>query len=163
MAPEALGSRKPARRAAVRARCRRPAGECDSPSGLHGAAGRGVQNMCSSCRGDGRVRRVDTIEVRIPAGVQTGSRVRVAGRGNAGTNGAPPGDLYIITDVKPHPFFDRRGDDIYTTVPVTVTRSGAGRKDRSAHCGTGVCCCVFLPGRTAAAEVAPSARRAFRR
>jgi molecular chaperone DnaJ len=92
-----------------------------------GGSGR-VQNLCKACRGDGRVRRVDTIEVRIPAGVQTGSRVRVAGRGNAGTNGAPPGDLYIITDVKPHPFFDRRGDDIYTTVPVTVTEATLGAK-----------------------------------
>jgi len=92
-----------------------------------GGSGR-VQNMCKLCRGDGRVRRVDTIEVRIPAGVQTGSRVRVAGKGNAGTNGAPPGDLYIITDVKPHPFFDRRGDDLYTTVPVTVTEATLGAK-----------------------------------
>jgi molecular chaperone DnaJ len=92
-----------------------------------GGSGR-VRNICRPCGGDGRVRRVDTIEVRIPAGVQTGSRVRVAGRGNAGTNGAPPGDLYIITDVKPHPFFDRRGDDLYTTVPITVTEAALGAK-----------------------------------
>jgi DnaJ-class molecular chaperone len=80
------------------------------------------------CGGEGRVRRVDNIEVRIPAGVQTGSRVRVPGRGNAGTFGAPPGDLYIITDVSPHPFFDRRGDDLYTTVPITVTEAALGAK-----------------------------------
>ena len=92
-----------------------------------GGSGR-LQNMCKLCGGDGRVRRVDTIEVRIPAGVQTGSRVRVPGRGNAGTGGAPPGDLYIITDVKPHPFFDRRGDDLYTTVPITVTEAALGAK-----------------------------------
>jgi molecular chaperone DnaJ len=92
-----------------------------------GGSGR-FRNMCRLCGGDGRVRRVDTIEVRIPAGVQTGSRVRVAGRGNAGTNGAPAGDLYIITDVKPHPFFDRRGDDLYTTVPITVTEATLGAK-----------------------------------
>jgi molecular chaperone DnaJ len=92
-----------------------------------GGSGR-LRNICRVCGGDGRVRRADTIEIRIPAGVQTGSRVRVPGRGNAGTNGEPPGDLYIITDVQPHPFFDRRGDDIYTTVPITVTEAALGAK-----------------------------------
>ena len=92
-----------------------------------GGTGR-VRNICRLCGGDGRVRRADTIEVRIPAGVHTGSRVRVPGRGNAGTSGEPPGDLYIITDVQPHPFFDRRGDDIYTTVPITVTEAAIGSK-----------------------------------
>jgi molecular chaperone DnaJ len=87
-----------------------------------------TENLCRLCGGDGRVRRADTIEIRIPAGVQTGSRVRVAGRGNAGTGGEPPGDLYIITDVQPHPFFDRRGDDIYTSVPITVTEAALGAK-----------------------------------
>jgi molecular chaperone DnaJ len=92
-----------------------------------GGTGR-TRNICRTCGGDGRVRRADTIEVRIPAGVQTGSRVRVPGRGNAGTGGEPPGDLYIITDVLPHPYFDRRGDDIYTTVPITVTEAALGAK-----------------------------------
>jgi molecular chaperone DnaJ len=92
-----------------------------------GGTGR-VRNICRTCGGEGRVRRSDTIEVRIPAGVQTGSRVRVPGRGNAGTAGAPPGDLYIITEVQPHPFFDRRGDDLYTVVPITVTEAALGAK-----------------------------------
>jgi molecular chaperone DnaJ len=92
-----------------------------------GGTGR-LRNMCRACGGDGRVRRADTIEIRIPAGVQTGSRVRVPGRGNAGTAGEPPGDLYIITDVQPHAFFDRRGDDIYITVPITVTEAVLGAK-----------------------------------
>jgi molecular chaperone DnaJ len=92
-----------------------------------GGTGR-IRNICRVCGGEGRVRRADTIEIRIPAGVQTGSRVRVPGRGNAGTAGEPPGDLYIITDVQPHPFFDRRGDDIYTTVPITVTEAALGAK-----------------------------------
>jgi molecular chaperone DnaJ len=87
-----------------------------------------IRNICRLCGGDGRVRHVDTIEVRIPAGVQTGSRVRVPGRGNAGTSGAPAGDLYIITDVQPHSFFDRRGDDLYTSVPITVTEAALGAK-----------------------------------
>jgi molecular chaperone DnaJ len=84
--------------------------------------------MCRACGGEGRVRRAETIEVRIPAGVQTGSRVRVPGHGNAGTAGAPPGDLYIITDVQSHPFFQRRGDDLYTVVPITVTEATLGAK-----------------------------------
>jgi molecular chaperone DnaJ len=92
-----------------------------------GGTGR-TRNICRTCGGEGRVRRADTIEIRIPAGVQTGSRVRVPGRGNAGTGGEPPGDLYIITDVQPHPFFDRRGDDLYTTVPITVTEATLGAK-----------------------------------
>ena len=92
-----------------------------------GGTGR-VQAMCRACGGEGRVRRAETIEVRIPAGVQTGSRVRVPGHGNAGTHGAPPGDLYIITEVKPHPYFDRRGDDLYTIVPITVTEAALGAK-----------------------------------
>jgi molecular chaperone DnaJ len=92
-----------------------------------GGTGR-VRNICRVCGGEGRVRRSDTIEVRIPAGVQTGSRVRVPGRGNAGTAGAPPGDLYIITDVQPHPFFVRHGDDLYTVVAITVPEAALGAK-----------------------------------
>jgi molecular chaperone DnaJ len=71
---------------------------------------------------------METIDVRIPPGAHTGSRVRVAGYGNAGTTGGPPGDLYIITRVQPHPFFERRGDDLYTTVPVTVPEASLGAK-----------------------------------
>jgi molecular chaperone DnaJ len=92
-----------------------------------GGAGR-VGIPCRTCGGEGRVRRNETIDVRIPAGMQTGSRVRVAGRGNAGTHGAPPGDLYIITKVEPHPYFDRRGDDLYTIVPITVSEAALGAK-----------------------------------
>jgi molecular chaperone DnaJ len=87
-----------------------------------------LQSVCRNCGGEGRVSRVDTLEVRIPPGAQTGSRVRVAGRGNAGMHAGPPGDLYIITNVQPHPFFERRGDDLYTTVPITVTEASLGAK-----------------------------------
>jgi molecular chaperone DnaJ len=92
-----------------------------------GGSGR-LRNMCRNCGGEGRVQRVETLDVRIPPGAHTGSRVRVAGRGNAGVQGGPPGDLYIITKVEPHPFFDRRGDDLYTTVPITVTEASLGAK-----------------------------------
>jgi molecular chaperone DnaJ len=91
--------------------------------------GRGkLRTMCRNCGGEGRVARMDTLDVRIPPGAKTGSRVRVAGRGNAGMHGAPPGDLYIITKVEPHPFFERRGDDLYTVVPITVTEASLGSK-----------------------------------
>src|SRR6266566_3511466 len=92
-----------------------------------GGTGR-IRSMCRVCGGEGRVRRAETIDVRIPAGVQSGSRVRVPGHGNAGTHGAPPGDLYFITEVKPHPYFERRGDDLYTVVPITVSEAALGAK-----------------------------------
>ncbi|HXW55062.1 MAG TPA: molecular chaperone DnaJ [Candidatus Cybelea sp.] len=87
-----------------------------------------LRSVCRNCGGEGRVPRVDSLEVRIPPGAKTGSRVRVAGRGNAGLHGGPPGDLYIITNVQPHPFFERRGDDLYTVVPVTVAEASLGAK-----------------------------------
>ena len=92
-----------------------------------GGSGR-LRTVCRTCGGEGRVRRSDTIDFRIPPGAQTGSRFRVPGRGNAGTLGAPAGDLYVITRVEAHPFFERRGDDLYTVVPVTVTEAALGAK-----------------------------------
>ena len=92
-----------------------------------GGGGR-LRTLCRTCGGEGRVRRTEAIDVRIPAGVQTGSRVRVPGHGNAGLLGGPPGDLYIITNVQPHPFFERRGDDLYTVVPITVSEATLGAK-----------------------------------
>jgi molecular chaperone DnaJ len=92
-----------------------------------GGTGR-LRTVCPTCRGQGRVQRTETLDVRIPAGVNTGSRVRVPAKGNAGTHGAPPGDLYIVFDVQPHPYFERRGDDIYTRVPITVSEAALGAK-----------------------------------
>ena len=68
------------------------------------------------------------MEVRIPAGVQSGTRLRVPGKGNAGTLGAPSGDLYINVRVEAHPFFQREGDDVLIRVPVTVSEAGLGAK-----------------------------------
>lgn len=87
-----------------------------------------LRTACKTCGGEGRVRRTETIDVRIPAGVASGGRVRVHGKGNAGTMGAPGGDLYLVIEVKPHPFFERRGNDIYTKVPVTVSEATLGAK-----------------------------------
>ena len=87
-----------------------------------------LRTLCKTCGGEGRVRRSETIDVRIPAGVSNGGRVRVPGKGNSGTMGAPPGDLYLRVVVRPHEFFERRGDDLYTKIPVTVSEATLGAK-----------------------------------
>lgn len=87
-----------------------------------------LRNVCPTCHGDGRIATTETVEVRIPAGAQNGSRLRVAGKGNAGTMGAPPGDLYITIRTDPHPFFRREGDDIHIMVPVRIDEAGLGAK-----------------------------------
>lgn len=87
-----------------------------------------LRTACRNCGGEGRVRRHETIDVRIPAGVANGGRVRVPGKGNVGTLGAPAGDSYLRVVVKPHDFFERRGNDLYTKVPVTVAEASLGAK-----------------------------------
>ena len=92
-----------------------------------GGSGR-LRTICRNCGGEGRVQRTETLDVRIPPGAHTGSRVRVAARGNAGVMGGPPGDLYIVMNVHPHPFFQRHGDDLHTVVPITVMEASLGAK-----------------------------------
>ncbi len=92
-----------------------------------GGKGR-LRNVCPTCHGDGRVAATETVEVRIPPGVQSGSRLRVAGKGNAGTMGAPAGDLYITTRIEPHPYFHREGDNIEIKLPIAVWEAGLGAK-----------------------------------
>src|SRR6266850_3410113 len=87
-----------------------------------------LRTACKNCGGEGRVRRTEMIDVRIPAGVANGGRVRVPGKGNAGTMGAPAGDLYLRVVVRPHEYFERRGNDLYTKVPVTVAEASLGAK-----------------------------------
>ncbi len=82
--------------------------------------GRINQRACPQCHGGGRVEKVEKLNVKIPPGVDDGSRVRLAGKGGAGIGGAPAGDLYIVTRVRPHPRLERRGRDLYLQVPVTV-------------------------------------------
>jgi len=84
--------------------------------------------VCPNCSGAGYLSRPETFDVRIPPGVDQGSRVRVPGKGNAGGKGGPPGDLYIVTEVEPHPFFERRGDNIYVKLPVAFTEAALGAK-----------------------------------
>jgi molecular chaperone DnaJ len=92
-----------------------------------GGTGR-LKNACPTCRGEGRISRPDSVEVRIPQGVSAGSRLRVAGKGNAGTGGGLPGDLYITVRVEEHPFFKRDGDNIVIQIPLTVSEAGLGAK-----------------------------------
>jgi molecular chaperone DnaJ len=87
-----------------------------------------LRNACPTCGGDGRVTHTESVEIRIPPGARDGSRLRVPGKGNAGTMGAPPGDLYITTKVEAHPFFRREGDNIEITVPIAVWEAALGAK-----------------------------------
>ncbi len=86
------------------------------------------RSPCSLCKGNGTVPKTETVKVRIPAGVETGSRVRIPGKGEGGRLGAPAGDLHIITNVGEHKHFKRKGDNIYVTVPITVPEAALGAK-----------------------------------
>lgn len=83
---------------------------------------------CSQCNGKGVTPKTEQVKVRIPAGVDTGSRVRIAGKGQGGRLGAPAGDLFILTNVGKHRYFTRKGDNIYVTVPITVAEAALGAK-----------------------------------
>ena len=87
-----------------------------------------LSNVCPKCRGAGVLVRPDQVEVRIPAGTQTGNRLRVGGKGNAGLRGGQAGDLYITIRVEPHPVFKRDGDNIEIKMPITVSEAGLGSK-----------------------------------
>jgi molecular chaperone DnaJ len=83
---------------------------------------------CTTCHGEGTVPRTEPLEVRIKPGTRDGQRIRLAGKGNAGTHGAAAGDLYVIIRIEPHPVFRREGDDIYLTVPVSINEAALGAK-----------------------------------
>jgi len=87
-----------------------------------------LQHGCPMCRGEGVVVRSEPLEFRIKAGTRDGQRIRLAGRGNAGTDGGAAGDLFLIVKVGTHPVFTRVADDIYVTVPVTMTEAALGAK-----------------------------------
>ena len=89
-------------------------------------AGRIIDKPCKTCRGNGRRERTSKIKLRIPAGVDSGSRLRSAGNGEAGWRGGPGGDLYVILHVKPHEIFQRDGDDLLCEVPVSFVQAALG-------------------------------------
>ena len=90
--------------------------------------GKTYESTCSHCRGTGSVRKNKDLEVKIPAGVDTGNRLRLAGKGDSGTNGGENGDLYLEFRVKEHPLFERDGNDIYLELPLTITEAVLGCK-----------------------------------
>jgi molecular chaperone DnaJ len=94
-----------------------------------GGSGR-VSNACPKCHGSGVLDENARITVRIPAGVADGSKIRLAGQGGAGEHGGPPGDLYLIPRITPHPNFRREGNDLYMTLPVTVGEAVHGAEIR---------------------------------
>lgn len=91
-----------------------------------GGQGRVISHPCPECQGEGRVRRTTRKVVHIPAGVDNGTRVRVSGEGEAGLRGGPPGDLYVITHIRPHPVFERRGNDLWCEKTVTFAQAALG-------------------------------------
>lgn len=83
---------------------------------------------CSLCNGKGTTPKTEQVKIRIPAGVDTGSRVRIPKKGHGGRLGAEPGDLFIVTNVGKHPFLTRKGDNVYVTVPITIAEAALGTK-----------------------------------
>jgi molecular chaperone DnaJ len=90
--------------------------------------GRGevIDDPCPNCSGAGRVTRERTLSVNVPPGVEDGTRIRLAGEGEAGVRGGPPGDLYIFLSIKPHPFFQRDGADLFCQVPISLVTAALG-------------------------------------
>ncbi|WP_096153336.1 MULTISPECIES: molecular chaperone DnaJ [Bacillus] len=88
--------------------------------------GKSIPQKCSSCHGAGRIKKRNTINVKIPAGIDDGQQLRISGKGEAGINGGPPGDLYIVFHVRSHEFFERDGDDIYCEMPITFAQAALG-------------------------------------
>lgn len=93
-----------------------------------GGSGKVFKTICNECNGTGNVKKRKEIEVTIPEGVDTGYQLRISGKGSAGVNGGPNGDIYIEFKVKPHPIFEREDEDIYLTVPLTITEAILGCK-----------------------------------
>lgn len=91
-----------------------------------GGSGRIIKNPCKICQGGGRVQRERTLNVTIPPGVEDGTRIRLAGEGEAGLRGAPAGDLYVDVAVRPHPIFQREGANIFIRVPLRMTQAALG-------------------------------------
>lgn len=95
---------------------------CPTCSGM----GVQIENPCNKCRGEGRVAETSTVKIRIPAGVDNGSKLRSAGNGEAGLMGAPAGDLYVVIHVKEHEVFERHGNDLFSEIPIKFTLATLG-------------------------------------
>jgi molecular chaperone DnaJ len=91
-----------------------------------GGRGQIIKNPCRSCAGSGRTKKEKSLNVQIPQGVEDGNRIRLAGEGEAGLRGGPPGDLYIFVQIEPHDIFERHGTDLYCRMPVPMTTAALG-------------------------------------
>ncbi|WP_312512978.1 molecular chaperone DnaJ [Massilia sp.] len=91
----------------------------------HGS-GKIIPEPCAACGGAGRIKRNKTLEVKIPAGIDNGMRIRSSGNGEPGTNGGPPGDLYVEIHIKPHAVFQREGDDLHCEMPISFSKAALG-------------------------------------
>jgi molecular chaperone DnaJ len=89
-----------------------------------------ITDPCAKCKGEGRVLRQRTVDAKVPAGVEDGTRIRFAGAGEVGQFGGPAGDLYVVLHVKEHPFFEREGNDLHCVVPISVTQAAMGAEIR---------------------------------
>lgn len=88
--------------------------------------GKEIKEKCTTCHGKGTVKKQKKIHIKIPAGIDNGQQIRVAGKGEPGINGGPAGDLYVVVQVKPHEFFQRDGDDIFCDMPITFAQAALG-------------------------------------
>lgn len=97
-------------------------------STCHNCGGTGVviKNPCSNCGGKGKIKKQRTINIKIPAGVETGTKIKITGEGEAGMNGGETGDLYIVIHVKAHEFFERHDNNLYCEIPITVAQAALG-------------------------------------
>ncbi len=91
----------------------------------HGS-GKLITSPCGTCQGAGRVRKSKTLSVKIPAGIDEGDRIRLQGEGEAGSAGAPPGDLYVVVQIRPHPVFQREHNDLHCEMPISFTTAALG-------------------------------------
>ncbi|OCA86452.1 molecular chaperone DnaJ [Pradoshia sp. D12] len=88
--------------------------------------GKIIKQKCATCHGKGSVKKRNKIQIKVPAGVDDGQQLRVPGKGEPGINGGPPGDLFVVFQIRPHEFFERDGDDIYCEMPITFAQAALG-------------------------------------
>ncbi|MEE9525688.1 MAG: molecular chaperone DnaJ [Candidatus Woesearchaeota archaeon] len=114
----------------VRRTARTPFGVFSTQSACPTCKGQGtsIKHICQTCRGQGNIRKTSELEIKIPAGAETGTNLRITGAGEAGERGAETGDLYIILHVQEHKIFERDGDDIYLEIPLSFSQAALGAK-----------------------------------
>ena len=132
----------------------RPCSRCNG-------SGTVIEDPCPTCGGEGRLREMKRYRVNIPAGVREGSRIRLAGKGEAGLRGGPPGDLYVITHVTESPVFKPKGDNFEVEVPITVAEALGGRRGRGPDAATAPRSCASrrAPSTARSSGCAAKARR----